>query len=96
MPIGVLGFTSTVPVAGVNTSCGGTVEPEAKTTVELAGVAGAPLIVSEVNALSAAGAPFAPLNPEPVSDVATTGAGSTITVTVELAQLVGFSCSQIL
>ena len=96
VPIGVFGNTSTTPVAGVNTNCGGTGEPVTSTMVEFAAVAGAPLIVSAVNAFKAAVAPFAPLTAETVSAVATTGAGSTTIVTVELEQLVGFSFSQIL
>ena len=55
--------------------------------------AAAPLIVSPVKALPAVGLPVAPLTPLIVSLVATTGAGSTVTVIVASLQFVGFSFS---
>ena len=90
-----MGFTSTAPVTGLKTSCDGTVEPMATVKIALAVVAGTPLIVSAVNALTTAVAPDVPLIAETVSGVATTGAAPTPTETVAVLQFVGFSISQI-
>ena len=94
-PAGVFGFTSTLPVAGSNISCDGTVDPVATVIVEFVGVAVAPLMVSPVKALRTAVAPDVPLMPEIVSGDATTGPAIVVTKIVAVLQLVGLSFSQI-
>ena len=98
MPAGVPAGTDTRPVAG---SSIGTFAPA------IAGVAGvrtvaliaftmmaAPFKLSLVKALTRAALPVAPLVAAGESSVATIGAAVTGTVTVDDAQLVGFSFSQ--
>jgi hypothetical protein len=91
----VPGATSTLPVEVLKVRPAGTEEPAATESTAFDGEAAAPLIVSEVNALTTAVPPARPLMPEALSLVATIGEASTVTVAVLVAQLVGLSCSQI-
>ena len=63
--------------------------------VTLAVVAATPFSVSPARAFRTFAPPDAPLMPPMLSLVATIGAGTTVAVAVAVAQLAGFSCSQI-
>ena len=83
-----------LPVAGSKVSTGGTVEPAATLIVTVAVVTATPFSVSPGSTLSTSLPPVAPLIPPTLSLTATIGAATTVTVAVAVAQLAGFSRSQ--